>query len=368
MKQSLRLGTISGIPVGLNWGLLVVAFFYLTSLANGVLPRTAPGFSTASYWAVGVVGVLLFLASILAHELGHSLVAQREGIKVRAITLWLLGGVAEIEREAETPGAEFRIAGAGPAVSLALGAIFYGAGFAYDAVFGPSLLATMLTWLGVVNGILAIFNLIPAAPLDGGRILTAALWWKTHNPHRARATSARVGQGFGWLMLSLGALAFFSGGTFWLLILGWFILSGAGAERRRAQLFAVAANASVGEVMAPLASPTDSAVTIAGLIAMGGDDPQVAFPVRGAQGTLVGLVPGSALQQVHPRRSAATSAGDLTIPWSDFVSARADEGLQEVIERMQAADASHVLVYDAWDNQTGYVGTAQLTAASLAAA
>ena len=278
MKQSLRLGTISGIPVGLNWGLLLIAGLYLSSLATGFLPSAAPGFSTVSYWLVAAGGVGLFFASILAHELGHSLVAQSEGIRVRAITLWLLGGVAELEKEADNPGAEFRIAAAGPAVSLMLGLLFGGSALAYNAVFGSSLIVTMLAWLGIVNAILAAFNLIPASPLDGGRILTAVLWHRSCNPNSARARSAKVGQVFGTLLLGFGAYPFFGGGGFWLLIIGWFLLSGATGERRRAELFEAATHASVAEVMTPLASPTDSAVTIAGLLAMSGPTPPCGVP------------------------------------------------------------------------------------------
>ncbi|MGI9622108.1 MAG: site-2 protease family protein [Acidimicrobiales bacterium] len=363
MKQSLRLGTISGIPVGLNWGLLIIAVLYLMSLATGFLPNAVPGATTTAYWLVATGGVAMFFASILAHELGHSLVAQREGIRVKAITLWLLGGVAEIEKEAGSPGAEFRIAAAGPAVSVVLAAAFAGAGFALGSVFGSGLVATMLVWLGLVNGILAVFNLVPAAPLDGGRILTAALWWRSGNPHRARATAATVGQWFGGLMLAVGVFTFFSGGTFWLLILGWFLMAGASAEKRRAQIFQVAAHASVGEVMAPLASPTDSAVTVSGLVAMAGPQGRVAFPIRGADGAVTGIVPAAKLRSVNPRRYDSTFAGDLVVGWSEFVSARSDEPLDTIVDRLRDAGSEHVLVYDAWGQQAGYIGLAELNRA-----
>jgi Zn-dependent protease len=364
MKQSLRLGTISGIPVGLNWGLLLIAGLYLSSLATGFLPSAAPGFSTVSYWLVAAGGVGLFFASILAHELGHSLVAQSEGIRVRAITLWLLGGVAELEKEADNPGAEFRIAAAGPAVSLMLGLLFGGSALAYSAVFGSSLIVTMLAWLGIVNAILAAFNLIPASPLDGGRILTAVLWHRSGNPNSARARSAKVGQVFGTLLLGFGAYTFFGGGGFWLLIIGWFLLSGATAERRRAELFEAATHASVGEVMTPLASPTDSAVTIAGLLAMSGPTPRAAFPVRGPDGVIAGIVPTGALAGISPGQHGQIRALDLMIGWDEFVSARTSEPLSHAVERMRATNAVHVLVYDDAGRQAGYVGLAQLTGAA----
>ena len=359
MKQSLRLGTISGIPVGLHWGMAVIAVLYLASLATGLLPDAVPGASTMAYWGVAGVGVVLFFASVVAHEIGHSVVAQREGIQVRAITLWLLGGVAEIEREAESPGAEFRIAAAGPAVSLALALTFSGIGMAVGAAFGTSVLSTMIIWLGLINGFLAVFNLLPAAPLDGGRILAAFLWWRNGNPHRARARAAFVGQGFGIAVSALGAFSLFNGGSVILLILGWFLVSAASAERRRAELFGIAARATVADAMAPLAPPTDAAVTAEGLAAMSGDTTR-AFPVRGADGVIVGIVSPDALRGVQPRRHGGVTAGDLAVDWSHFVAARVDEPLSVLFDRFRDADTTHALVYDRWGQQLGYVGLAEL--------
>ncbi len=362
MKQSLRLGTVSGIPVGLHWGLVVIAFLYLTNLATGFLPDAAPGSSTFAYWGVALVGVLLFFGSVLAHELGHSLVAQREGIKVRAITLWLLGGVAEIEQEAKTPGAEFRIAAAGPAVSIVLTAFFLAAGFGMEATVGESLFATMVIWLGIINGLLAVFNLIPAAPLDGGRILTAGLWKLWGDQHRARTRTAQVGQAFGMSMVALGVFAMFNGGSIFILILAWFLLAAATAERRRAELFEVAARSSVGDSMTRLAPPADGAVTVAGLRAMAGEG-SVAWPVRGPAGDVVGILPASALRRLKPKNAETMVARDLVVPWTDFISARSSEKLEAVVDRFRTQDRSHALVYDDTGNQVGYIGMTELAMA-----
>ena len=198
MRQSIRLGSISGIPVGINWGLILIAGFYLLNLAVGILPTEVPGSSTFSLWVFAAINVILFFGSVLAHELGHSVVAQRNGIMVRAITLWFLGGVAELEKEADNPGAEFRIAVAGPAVSVALGVFFGAVWFAVSTLFGGgSLLTFSLGYLALINVGLAVFNMIPAAPLDGGRVLASVLWRGRRNRHQARATAARVGEIFG---------------------------------------------------------------------------------------------------------------------------------------------------------------------------
>ena len=348
--------------MGLHWGLLVVAFLYLTNLATGFLPDAAPGSSALAYWGVALVGVLLFFGSVLAHELGHSLVAQREGIKVRAITLWLLGGVAEIEEEAKTPGAEFRIAVAGPAVSLLLTAVFVGAGLAMEATLGDSLIATMVLWLGIINGLLALFNLIPAAPLDGGRILTAALWRLWGDQHRARTRTAQVGQAFGIGMVAFGVIVFLNGGSFFILILAWFLLAAATAERRRAELFGVAARSSVGESMVYLAPAADGAVTVAGLRAMAGQG-AVAWPVRGPAGDVVGILPASAVRRLKAKNTDTVRARDLVVPWADFISARSSEKLEAVVDRFRQQDRSHALIYDDLGNQVGYIGMTELALA-----
>ncbi len=370
MKQSLRLGTISGIPVGIHWGMLLIAGLYLFTLGGQILPAAVPAADTGAHWIVAAAGVALFFASILAHELGHSLVAQREGIRVRAITLWLLGGVAEIERDATTPGAEFRIAAAGPAVSFALAIGFLGSAYAWDAVFvtapgaGPSLVATMVWWLGIVNGFLAVFNLFPAAPLDGGRILTSLLWWRSGDPYRARGQAARAGQAFALVLVGLGAWQITSGAGFWLLILAWFLYSGATGERRRSEILGAASRTSVGTVMAPLVA-TDGGVTAAGLSAMGSMR-RVAWAVHD-DGVFVGIVPQAAVAAAVRARRETTAARDLLVPWSRFVSANAAERATDVVDRATPGEELHVLVYDDLGRHAGYLGLGELaTAGSLA--
>ena len=221
LRQSIRLGSISGIPVGINWGLLLIAALYTLNLAVGILPATAPDASMVSYWFFALVGVVAFFGSILAHELGHSIVAQRNGIRVKAITLWLLGGVAELEREADDPGVEFRVAVAGPAVSVALAAGFAVMAWFASTLLGTAVLGATLGYLALLNGVLAVFNMIPAAPLDGGRVLSAALWKRSQNRHEARARAARAGELFGGFLLAVGVVGFLFGyGTFIMAILG----------------------------------------------------------------------------------------------------------------------------------------------------
>src|SRR5262249_17692453 len=218
--------------VGLDWSLLLIAGLLTLSLAGDQFPSEFPGEPTAAYWIVGLVAAGLFFASVLSHELAHSLVARRHGVEVDGITLWMLGGVAKLGGESPTAGAELRIASAGPATSVGLAALFGVGAFTASALGAPGLPRAALAWLALINGILAIFNLIPAAPLDGGRILSSLLWFHHGNRYRAAATAAQVGVVFGWLLVGLGGVGWLAGlgfGTLWTALIGWFLISAARA-------------------------------------------------------------------------------------------------------------------------------------------
>src|SRR5262249_7926795 len=222
-RSSIRLGRIFGIPVGLDWSLLVIAGLLTVSLAADRFPAQFPGEPTAAYWAVGLATAAIFFASVLAHELAHSVVARGHGVRVDGITLWMLGGVAKLGGESPSPRAELLISAAGPATSLALAGLFGAGATVLAALGGPALRAPALAWLAVINAILAAFNLIPAAPLDGGRILASLLWFHHHNRNRAVATSAQVGVVFGWLLVGAGGVGWLAGlgfGGLWTALIG----------------------------------------------------------------------------------------------------------------------------------------------------
>jgi len=171
--RSVRLGTIDGVDIRVDWSILVIFWLLLWSLAAAGLPELASGYRTAEYWAAAGATTVAFFASLLAHELSHCVAARRQGLHVRDVTLWLLGGVSTIEEEPATPSGDLRIAIAGPAASLALGLASLAAAGLFAALDLPKLLTACAVWLGSVNLLLALFNLVPAAPLDGGRVLRA---------------------------------------------------------------------------------------------------------------------------------------------------------------------------------------------------
>jgi Zn-dependent protease len=231
MDGNFTIGRFGGVEVRLHWSLIAVFALIVWSLADGVFPAENPGLSDGTYLGAAVVAALLFLASILLHELGHSWVARREGIEVDSITLWLFGGVAEFKDRFSSAGAEFRVALSGPLVSIGLGVLFM-----LIALAGlPSAVDGAAAWLGYINLILAAFNLLPASPLDGGRVLHAALWRAKGDYAWATRVASEIGQGFGYLFIALGLVMFIFQGSFsgaWLAFIGWYLLQGAKAEAR----------------------------------------------------------------------------------------------------------------------------------------
>src|SRR6266542_3657892 len=240
MRQSIRLGRVAGIRLGLNGGALVIVVLLAAGLAFGRLPAIYPGHNAALYFAAGLVAAALFLASILVHELAHALVARANGVQVDAITLWLLGGVAELRSEPRTPGAEFAIAVVGPGTSAVLGGLFGALTGALSATGASRLVVAVAAYLAVTNLALAIFNLVPAAPLDGGRVLRAAVWRFTGDRTKASVVAARAGRIFGFVLIAAGVyqVLMLGGGLsgLWWVLLGWFLVQAATAEEERARL------------------------------------------------------------------------------------------------------------------------------------
>ncbi len=237
MADSIRLGRILGIPIGLHWGALLVAALFTLDLAFNALPALAPEASQELRIGAGVVGVVLFFASILAHELGHAVVALRHGIGVNGVTLWLMGGVARLDRHAPTARAELQVAVAGPVTSLALAVLFAAMAVIVNGVTSAPATVAVLTWLALINGVLAVFNLLPGAPLDGGRVLTALLWRRTGDANRARLIAGRCGLVLGAALVVAGVgLAFTATGPIGLFnaAVGLMIVFAASAEIRGA--------------------------------------------------------------------------------------------------------------------------------------
>jgi Zn-dependent protease/CBS domain-containing protein len=231
MNGNLTLGRLGGVQIQIHWSWVVVFALIVWSLAATVFPSQNPGLSDGVHLAMGVVAALVFFASVLLHELGHAWQARREGMEIDGITLWLFGGVAQFKGGFPSPGAEFRVAIAGPLVTLVLSVAFVLVAFAGL----PSAVDGVVAWLGYINLSLLVFNLIPALPLDGGRVLRSALWRARGDLGWATRVAAEIGRGFGYLFIALGVVMFIVQGSFggaWLAFIGWFLLQAATAEAR----------------------------------------------------------------------------------------------------------------------------------------
>src|SRR5690554_5255494 len=285
--RGLHLGRIFGIKINIDWSWLFI-FLLVTWNLVAVFSQVHPEWSLALSIGTAVVASILFFASVLAHELAHSLVAISQGIPVRSITLFLFGGVASIEREPHSARAEFLIAIVGPITSIALGIIFTllaGVGIANLAAtttnpmnalanLGP--ISTLLLWLGPINIILGVFNLAPGFPLDGGRVLRSILWGVTGNLQRATRWASYAGQAIAWLMIVTGVamvfgaeVPFFGTGFvsgLWLAFIGWFLNNASRASYQQVVLQNLLEDVAVGSIMRRNPPTVSPSATISSLV------------------------------------------------------------------------------------------------------
>jgi Zn-dependent protease len=348
MTASIRFGRIAGIPVGASWSALLIALLFAWSLGGELLPAQVPGLAPAAYWLAGAAGAGLFLASLLAHEIGHALVARRAGLRVRGITLWLLGGVAQLEDEPASPGDELRVAIVGPAVSLALAVGFGLAAVALSVAGGPALAGVVVAWLALANAVLAVFNLLPAAPLDGGRVLRGLLWRRHGNRVRASVTASRAGVWVGSGLIGYGLLGALTGwgiGTLWTALIGWFLVTAARQERDQALLGRGLGGLRADQVMAPAPAVAPAWFTVDAFLRNYVEPWQVAIlPLRSFDGRPAGVVTAAALYAVPRDRRHIVRAGDVAIPMSALPVVAPDQPVGDLAARLAGGRTVAVVV------------------------
>ena len=226
MKAQVKFGRIAGISIGLHYSWFIVAVLIALSLVQH-FHAVDPQWSRTVVWMAAAVTSVLFFVALLLHELAHSLVAKARGLRVRAITLFALGGVSQIESEARDAKSEFWIAIAGPITSVVIGLVLLGTAWlgGWLVAGGPATpLTSVLVWLGYINILLAAFNMVPGYPLDGGRVLRALIWSVTHNADRATRLAAKVGQAVAFLFILSGLWRFFVGREFWWTLVSFYRL------------------------------------------------------------------------------------------------------------------------------------------------
>ncbi len=338
--RSMRAGRVLGVEVFVDPSLLVLVVILAWSLFirfNTAFPAT----SNRALLALSVGGGVLFMASVLAHELSHSVVARRRGLTVKRIRLFIFGGVSEIEQDARTPGEEFAVAFAGPAASLVVGGAFLLGAWPFS---GPA--ASMVRLLGLMNLLLAVFNLLPGLPLDGGRVLHALMWRRGGDRARATQTAVTVGRGLGVAMMLGGGVLVAGWGDLagvWLLAVGWFLHQAAASSLLRERLRERAGEGTVGDVMRPLFESADGGLTVAALLERyGWGDHLRTLPVT-IDGRVRGVIGDHEVAATAPdARSTVTVAQAMTTIGRDDV-VDASEPILEFLAR-KASPARRVLV------------------------
>jgi Zn-dependent protease/CBS domain-containing protein len=356
--NGIRIGRLFGIDVAIHpsWFLVVVFFAY--TLATGFFPRAYVGWSAVTTWTVAIVATLLLFASVLAHEFGHSLVARSQGIPVKGITLFLLGGVARLGREPESPGREAWMALAGPLVSVIVAA---GAIALAVALPGPEQVVAVLAYLGATNVALVVFNLLPGFPLDGGRVLRALLWWRSRDLVRATRRAALVGQVFAWGFIALGAAQILvSGGLggIWLILVGWLMIQAARATAQQVELDRELAGVSAGRIMTTPAAWVSPYVTLdraaqgrlhdydSRCLPVNPEDPAADYG---------GLLCARDLERASRDRHDRYRVRDVMTPAPDLPSVTPETEATEVLRLLREGEADRAVVVDAGGRVLGFI-------------
>ena len=341
MDRAFNLGRVFGIQLRLHYTWFIIFILVTASLAY-------PNWSHWLYWVIGVVTSILFFASVVAHELAHSLVGKANGIPIKSITLFIFGGIAQMTKEATRPGAEFKMAAAGPACSLAISGLFYLIWF-LAPISGP--IATMVQWLAFINLALVIFNLIPGFPLDGGRVFRSILWRASGNYVRSTRIATRVGRGVGYLFIVGGisiafwqpfGLSWFSG--LWLAFIGWFLENAASASYRQVKWREALHGITAAQVMTsdnPVVSPD---ITVTQLVQ------EHVFPsgryyfMVADEGRLKGILALHNIKPVPQQHWGLTQVKDIMTPVDKLKVAHLDQDALSILEQMGENDISEMSV------------------------
>ncbi|MFD5097085.1 site-2 protease family protein [Amycolatopsis thailandensis] len=365
-RTAIPLGRWAGIAVRAHWSVLLVLFLITDLLATAVLPRAAPGAAPGWYWVTGVLTAAGFLASLLLHELSHAAVARRHGVGVKRITLWMLGGAADLKDEPSTPKADFRIAVAGPIASVLIGVAGLGAAVLVAGVAHP-LPVSGLAWLGAGNILLGVFNLLPGAPLDGGRMLRAAVWSRRGDRARAGAVAGRFGQALGAAFGIAGLAQLLLFGQFsglWLILLGLFLIFAAQAEFAAGPLRERLGGVRVGEIMNPSPTVAPGWWTVDAFAdhAAGAGRDRV-FPVLSFDGVPVGVVSLGDLIRVPADARRATRVADVARKDQTVTVVGVDAQVTELMNRVFLRPGRDLVLVTESSALAGVVGAGDLARA-----
>ncbi len=355
--RSIRVGRLAGIPIGFQPLWLAIVVLIAWSLGAAYYPDRAPGIAPTAAYALGLLSALLLFASILLHELGHSVVARRHGVEIEEIDLWLLGGVARMKGYPKTAGDELRFAIAGPMVTLAIVVVFGAVAVALPAST-PDALQAIVDYQLFVNAAILVFNLLPAFPLDGGRVARATIWMRTGDLQRATALAAAIGRGFGYVMIGVGVFGAAAGaiGGIWLAVIGVFVIVAAKAEEGGLRIRTAFSGREAGRFVSFPAVSVPAGISVEDAVErFFVPHRYTAFPVIEG-GRAVGLIDAAHVERIPAARRALTSVGEVAVADPDLLVGE-HQDVAELLERPAFQRVGRAVVL----SERGEVGVISIT-------
>ncbi|MBI4539638.1 MAG: site-2 protease family protein [Gemmatimonadetes bacterium] len=345
--RGIRVAKVAGFEISLDYSWFIIFFLILWTFTTVVFPHQYPGLERGAYVAMGVVGTLLFFASLLFHELSHSVVARMKGVPVEGITLFVFGGMARTRSEARSPADEFQIAGVGPLASLVVAAAFWIVGELTRARGGSEAVFGVSSYLAVLNLALAIFNLLPGFPLDGGRLFRAAVWRATNDLRKATRIATTGGRWIGYGIIAIGLAQLFFGGLIgglWFIFIGWFLSGAADASYHQLLLQQVLEGIAAREAMTREPEMVRPDLTLDELVHEYFMRRRYsAFPVSDGD-RLLGLIALSQVKEVPREQWPHRRVADVMTPLSKMVVVAPDASMSSVLERMRDSETRRVIV------------------------
>jgi len=352
LRGGIPIGKAFGISLRLHYSWFIIFALITFALAAGYFPATQPTWNLLTRVIAGLLTSILFFGSVLAHELMHSIIAQRNGIPIQSITLFIFGGVSQMTKEPETPAVEFRMALAGPLTSVVLGGVFYGIYYLTHPEY-PFIYSIAL-YLGYINIILGIFNIIPGFPLDGGRVLRSIIWGATNNLRRSTKIASNIGRGIGYLFIFVGIFLVFGGNILgmsgwvngiWLAFIGWFLENAAVGSYRQLALHEVLKGHQASEIMSRDCVMVSGDMTVERLI-----NEQIltsgrrCFPVTSADYGVIGMVTLQNVKSVPQAMRNTRTIAEIMTPFEKLKKVKPTEDLSTVLQILTESDINQVPV------------------------
>lgn len=348
MNGGIRLGKILGFEISLDYSWFLIFALIIFVLSFSVFPQLIPDLSSTEYIAIGVVTSLFFFGSVLFHEIMHSLVARRHGITIAGIRLMIFGGVSQISEQPRTPGVEFKLAIAGPLSSIFLGGVFFAILFAGRRLGFSPLVNVSAFYLGYINILLGIFNLLPGFPLDGGRVFRSVVWYFTGNFRRATGIAAAGGKAIAYAMIFAGIVGLLTGpiNLVWFAFLGWFLLRAAEAEYQGVVFHEALKGIKVSEIMTQNPETVDADSTVEEIVkSYFMKYNWVAYPVV-KNGQVKGIVTLKSIQHLPRASWSSMNVSEVMRPTSPNIVTSPDDEVFDILQKLVSVAEGRMLVIE----------------------